>query len=122
MWFCGRKAHRVPLFGETLYTIPCEAIINEQPEVYRSALVGISPGHGGIYEAAAMIVEPHKNTNIDRNNLLKEIRILSASNEVTKMIEHFLVYLNFPVDIRHNAKIFREKLAVWAQKEISPLI
>jgi len=121
LWFCGRKAHRVPLFGETLYTIPCEAIINEHPEVYRSALVGISPGDSGIYEAAAMIVEPHKNRNIDRNNLLKEVRILSESNEVTKKIDHFLVHLNFPVDIRHNAKIFREKLAVWAQKEISPL-
>jgi olefin beta-lactone synthetase len=24
----------------------------------------------------------------------------------------------FPVDIRHNAKIFREKLAVWAAKEL----
>jgi hypothetical protein len=24
----------------------------------------------------------------------------------------------FPVDIRHNAKIFREKLAVWASRKV----
>jgi hypothetical protein len=24
----------------------------------------------------------------------------------------------FPVDIRHNAKIFREKLALWAEKRV----
>ena len=31
-------------------------------------------------------------------------------------IETFLFHPSFPVDIRHNAKIFREKLAVWAAK------
>ncbi len=122
LWFCGRKAHRVVLLEETLYTIPCEAIINEHPDVYRSALVGIYPRENGVCEAAVIIVEPHKNMDINRRNLIKEVRILSASNEVTKKIDHFLVHLNFPVDIRHNAKIFREKLGVWAQKEISPLI
>jgi olefin beta-lactone synthetase len=25
-----------------------------------------------------------------------------------------MIHPSFPVDIRHNAKIFREKLAVWA--------
>ena len=43
LWFCGRKAHRVILADETLYTIPCEAIFNTHPEVFRSALVGVSP-------------------------------------------------------------------------------
>jgi hypothetical protein len=26
----------------------------------------------------------------------------------------------FPVDVRHNAKIFREQLAVWAARRIQP--
>ncbi len=43
LWFCGRKAHRVILPEETLFTIPCEAIFNTHPEVFRSALVGIEP-------------------------------------------------------------------------------
>jgi hypothetical protein len=30
-----------------------------------------------------------------------------------------LYHASFPVDVRHNAKIFREKLGVWAGKEIA---
>jgi len=36
----------------------------------------------------------------------------------TARIRHFLVHDGFPVDIRHNAKIGREQLAVWAAKEL----
>ena len=32
----------------------------------------------------------------------------------TAKIHHFLRHPGFPVDIRHNAKIGREKLALWA--------
>ncbi len=122
LWFCGRKAHRVPLQGETLYTIPCEAIFNEHPDVYRSALVGIFPRDDGIYEAAVMIIEPHKNKNISKRSLINEVQILSTSSDITRKISHFLIHQSFPVDIRHNAKIFREKLAIWAQKKLSPRI
>ena len=43
IWFCGRKSHRVVTAEETLFTIPCEAIFNAHPGVYRSALVGVGP-------------------------------------------------------------------------------
>jgi hypothetical protein len=35
----------------------------------------------------------------------------------TAGIERFLCHPAFPVDIRHNAKIGREKLAVWAETQ-----
>ena len=41
IWFCGRKSHRVQTPSGTLYTIPCEAIFNNHPDVLRSALVGV---------------------------------------------------------------------------------
>ncbi|MBU1161264.1 MAG: AMP-binding protein, partial [Proteobacteria bacterium] len=41
IWFCGRKSHRVLTKENTLFTIPCEAIFNNHPQVFRSALVGI---------------------------------------------------------------------------------
>lgn len=44
LWFCGRKAHRVQTGKDTLYTIPCEAIVNVHEEVFRSALVGVPGG------------------------------------------------------------------------------
>ncbi len=42
-WFCGRVAHRVLSPGGPLYPIPCEAIFNRHPDIFRSALVGVGP-------------------------------------------------------------------------------
>ncbi|MCI5212672.1 MAG: peptide synthase, partial [Candidatus Electrothrix sp. ATG2] len=45
LWFCGRKAHRVLTAYGPMYTVCCEAIFNEHPEIFRSALVGLGePG------------------------------------------------------------------------------
>ncbi|MBW1993114.1 MAG: AMP-binding protein, partial [Deltaproteobacteria bacterium] len=40
-WFCGLKSHRVQTEKGTLFTIPCETVFNNHPEVHRSALVGV---------------------------------------------------------------------------------
>jgi len=114
LWFCGRKAHRVETTGGVMLTIPCEAIFNEHPQVYRSALVGIKRVGGKVIPV--MIVEPV--SNCDHNKLIEELKKLAMANELTKGIDHFLINYEFPVDIRHNAKIFREKLAVWAANEL----
>jgi hypothetical protein len=37
----------------------------------------------------------------------------------TRSIRTILYHPGFPVDVRHNAKIDREKLAKWAQKELA---
>ena len=37
----------------------------------------------------------------------------------TRRIRILLFHPAFPVDIRHNSKIFREKLAVWAARRLS---
>ena len=43
---------------------------------------------------------------------------MAAQKDVSKDIKTVLFHINFPVDPRHNAKIFREKLALWAQKKL----
>jgi acyl-CoA synthetase (AMP-forming)/AMP-acid ligase II len=117
LWFCGRKAHRVQSAAGTLFTIPCEAIVNEHPAVFRSALVGIAKDANG-WKEPAMIVEPHQANALPDETLLRQIREIAGENRLTKDIRHFLVHSDFPVDIRHNAKIFREKLAVWAENKV----
>jgi acyl-CoA synthetase (AMP-forming)/AMP-acid ligase II len=118
LWFCGRRAHRVETKNKTLFSIPCEAIINEHPDVYRSALVGIK-GNIGDASVPVVIVEPKKNRTINKKKLIEEVKERAGQSELTREIEYFLIHNSFPVDIRHNAKIFREKLAIWAQKKIS---
>lgn len=120
LWFCGRRAHRVVTAKGTLFSIPCEAIVNGHPAVYRSALVAITgpPEEIGA-KVPVLIVEPVKNSGVDEKTLLREVRNLAKASELTRDIDHFLIHRDFPVDIRHNAKIFREKLAIWAQQKIA---
>ena len=117
LWFCGRKAHRVMTAGGTMFTIPCEAVVNEHPDVYRSALVGIPSDAGSGIREPVMIVEPHRGVQ-SKARILQEVREIAGRHPLTREIRHFLLHDDFPVDIRHNAKIFREKLAVWAERKV----
>ena len=113
LWFCGRKAHRVLTDQGVMYTICCEAIFNQHPAVRRCALVGV--GRPGA-QRPVLIVECEPGGRLA--HLEQELRQLATSNELTASIKDFLVHKGFPVDIRHNAKIFREKLAVWAAEQL----
>ncbi len=114
LWFCGRKAHRVGTAAGVLYSVRCEAIFNEHPQVRRAALVGL--GRWG-RQTPVVIVEPTGPVDSEQA-LFAELRGLALANPLTAGIERFLVHRSFPVDIRHNAKIFREQLAAWAAKRV----
>jgi hypothetical protein len=64
-----------------------------------------------------MIVEPVRTRKIKGDRLLAEVRELAAASPLTESIRIFLIHPDFPVDIRHNAKIFREQLSDWARKQ-----
>jgi acyl-CoA synthetase (AMP-forming)/AMP-acid ligase II len=116
IWFCGRKSHRVITADGTLFTIPCEAIFNTHPAVYRSALVGLGPRHR---QQPVICIELLKSAaGVNKRELKDELLELAAANELTRSIRTVLFHKSFPVDIRHNSKIFREKLAVWAENKI----
>jgi len=113
LWFCGRKAHVVQSKEGPLYTICCEGIFNTHPGVLRSALVGIGkPGA----QKPVLLVE--KQVGAETQSLLSDLQELAGRHRLTRGITMFLVHPDFPVDIRHNAKIFREKLAQWAARKI----
>jgi acyl-CoA synthetase (AMP-forming)/AMP-acid ligase II len=116
LWFCGRKSHRVQGADKTYFTIPCEAIFNIHPRVFRSALVGL----GSIpHQKPVMCIELNANDNSQsKKALTKELLKLAKTNILTEDIDTILYHKEFPVDIRHNAKIFREKLASWAAGKV----
>ncbi|MDR1296523.1 MAG: AMP-binding protein [Deltaproteobacteria bacterium] len=112
VWFCGRKSQRVVAEKAVFYTVSCEAIFNNHPRVRRSALVGVGPAGGA---TPAMIIEPESRLNKKQwAAMVEELKALGRSNPRTRAIDCFLPHRNFPVDIRHNAKINREKLSRWA--------
>ena len=118
-WFCGRAAHRVLTAAGPMYPVRCEAIFNQHPKIRRSALVGVGPPGR---QRPVLVLEPQADcfpkSKRARAALLDEVRRLGAANPLTAGIADFLLHRAFPVDIRHNAKIFREKLAVWAAKQL----
>tara|TARA_R110002049_G_scaffold309268_1_gene519625 strand:- start:169296 stop:170984 length:1689 start_codon:yes stop_codon:yes gene_type:complete len=112
-WFCGRKAHRVTQGKRTWFTVPCEAVFNNHPAVYRSALVPKGPKG---QQTPVMMIEPYNEqrpaTESERNGLVQELADLARRNPLTMRIEEIIVREQpLPVDIRHNSKIFREQLA-----------
>ncbi|MGE0431736.1 MAG: fatty acid CoA ligase family protein [Planctomycetota bacterium] len=123
IWFYGRKAHRVVIGegagGDTWFTIPCEAIYNNHPSVARSALVGVGVGQ---YRRPVMICEPvpdkYPQTPEAIGKLMEELGKLGKSSKLTEDIAVVLIHPSFPVDYRHNAKIIREELAVWATQQL----
>ena len=119
-WFCGRKAHRVENLQGVMFTIPCEAILNQHAQVYRSALVGIGERQ---QQMPVMVVETwpeHRpQTPKEEAQLLAELWDLAKSHPLTESVRDILLHPSLPVDIRHNAKIFREQLAVWAEAKLS---
>ena len=116
LWFCGRKSQRVRTPAGTMFTIPCEGIVNAHPAVLRSALVGV-PGPGGTQPVMCIELEESSRA-IDKRKLAEQVLALMAQHETTRGIERVLVHPGFPVDIRHNAKVFREKLAPWAAAQL----
>lgn len=118
-WYCGRKSHRVRTASGTLFTDPCEAIFQGHGRVYRAALVGVgvAPAQRPVVVVETWPDQPCRSA-ADRAQLIAELRELAASHPLTAGILDVLVHPSLPVDIRHNAKIFREKLAIWAAREL----
>ena len=119
VWFCGRKSHRVTTADRTLFTDCCEAIFNEHPDVFRSALVGIGPR---ARQRPVIVIEPRPGRmprdHAAEARVIAELLELGSRHDITKPIADVLFHPAFPVDVRHNAKIGREKLAPWAAKRL----
>ena len=116
IWFCGRKSHRVVFPDETLFTIPCEAIFNTHPDVFRSALVGVN--RGGV-TLPVICIEPARRLRAGQAADPYGFAGRAAEFAHCRRISTILFHPSFPVDIRHNSKIFREQLAAWAGRRLT---
>ncbi len=116
LWFCGRKSHRVETADGPLYTEQVEPVFNTHPDVKRSALVGVGI-HGK--QTPVLCVELRAGIGKDQHARIADALRHSAERYVhTARITTVLFHPKFPVDIRHNAKIGREKLAAWATNKL----
>jgi len=85
--------------------------------LWRTALVGVGPSG---YQVPVLCVELlQKVTAHRRERIRTDLLQIGRNNTATSSIKQILFHKSFPVDIRHNAKIGREKLSRWAEKELS---
>ena len=106
----------------TLFTIPCEAIFNQHPRIYRSALVGVGPARptAARDHRRAMARDSAPSREADRETTDRRTAELGQQHAAHQDRSTTSCSIDaLPVDIRHNAKIFREKLAVWAARSRS---
>jgi olefin beta-lactone synthetase len=115
LWFCGRKAHIVWTSDGPMYSVCCEEIFNNHASLYRSALVGVGPPG---QQTPVIVAEPEPGlfpaTPSAAGALKAELLAIAAGHELTQSIRHVLFHRSLPVDTRHNVKIKREQLALWA--------
>ena len=139
LWFCGRKSHRVVTPHGTLFTDMVEPIFNTVvpygvttfadsgepiydtvlPYAGRTALVGVAR-NGVTYPVLCVEFPntPGRKSVWSWRSAKERLREVALQHHHTRMIDTFLLKWDFPVDVRHNSKIFREKLAVWAEKKL----
>ena len=102
-----------------LYPIPIEAIFNQHPLIKRTALVGLGKVGNQI---PAVVIERSDHfmslTSESQKRFKQELMLLGEKFPHTKDINHFFLYDYFPVDVRHNIKIDRLKLKVWADAHL----
>jgi acyl-CoA synthetase (AMP-forming)/AMP-acid ligase II len=117
IWFCGRKAHRVPTAQGTLFTVPIEQVFNVHEDVKRCALVGM--GTGEILDPTLVVELTTDGKRRAQAEVRSELVGLAATCPTTASITRVLFHPGLPVDIRHNAKINRPLLAQWATERAS---
>ena len=83
-------------------------VFNALPGVYRSALVRLDE-HGHTRAGICVELEP----GASREQVMIALAERALQFEHTAIIKRFFIHPNFPVDIRHNAKIDRDTLSRW---------
>ena len=84
-----------------------------------SSAGGIALGGTAARGTEGSVTAAHGSAGKPSQDAIREqLRALGAAHAHTRDIQTFLFHPSFPVDVRHNAKIFREKLALWAAQQL----
>ena len=99
LWFCGRQAHVVRTADGPIYPVRGEAVLNENPAIRRTAIVGVGPADD---RRPAVVVECEPGGRKDR--LADELRRTAAASPVIGPVAAVLFRRTLPTDVRHNTE------------------
>jgi acyl-CoA synthetase (AMP-forming)/AMP-acid ligase II len=112
LWFCGRANHVVHTEQGPLYPDQVEGVFNAHKNVERSALIGYPVG--ATEQFAAVVAQIKSGIGVppmSRAEVARELLELAAKHAATRNIKRIVFDDDFPLDVRHNAKIDRIELA-----------
>jgi acyl-CoA synthetase (AMP-forming)/AMP-acid ligase II len=124
-WYCGRKSQRVETFNGPLFTGQIEPVFETLSGVRRAALVGIGPEAN---QSPVIVVELKNEMPADnaaQDDMINDwyhneprLESLWHAPQGYTPLKSILFHPSLPVDVRHNSKINREQVAVWAAEQL----
>jgi olefin beta-lactone synthetase len=114
LWVEGRLVHLVTTAAGVVTPVGVEQRVQELPEVALAAAVGVGPVGT---QALVVVVAPEQAqpAGLASPDLARAVRAAVGSVEVAAV----LVVAALPVDIRHNSKIDRTRVAAWAARVLA---
>jgi acyl-coenzyme A synthetase/AMP-(fatty) acid ligase len=109
LWIEGRLAHLIVTADGPLTPLPIEQAASAASGVATAAAVGVGPSGT---QAVAIVVVPKRPPK--RSQLASEELAAAVRGAVDVDIAAVLCVPGLPVDLRHNAKVDRIRLARWA--------
>ena len=110
--FLGRRAEKVRASQGDLPTEAVEPAFRTHPDVARCALIALGDKAPFI---PALVVEPREGRLPadagERERFIAQLRACARGNTAATLVTTFLFQEKLPVDVRHNAKIHRLRLA-----------
>jgi len=112
LWVEGRAVHVIEGPDGPIASVPVERVVERTLELRRVAAVGVGPA--GRQQLVLVIEDPQGADGLASADLSARVRSVT-----TEPVAAVLTVRALPVDIRHNAKIDRAAVAVWAEALLS---
>jgi len=104
LWIEGRLAHVITTAQGPVTPVPIEQRVEQLEGIYQAACVGVGPRDNQV--VVVVVVLEHKMSDLA---LIDSVRAIAGVP-----VSSVLAIKKLPTDIRHNAKINREKVSSWA--------
>ena len=109
LWVEGRLAHVITSAQGPITPVPVEQKVEELPHIYQAACVGVGPKNNQVVVVVVVL-----NPNLPRGEFSDNALENAVRSVAGVPVSAVLTIKKLPTDIRHNAKINREKVASWA--------
>jgi acyl-coenzyme A synthetase/AMP-(fatty) acid ligase len=109
LWIAGRLAHVITTVDGPIGPVPVEQAVERIPGVEKAACVGVGPI--GTQLVVVVCVTGGREEGVAELSLIDDVRAITGLDVAAVLLRRDL-----PVDIRHQSKIDRKAVAVWADQ------